>query len=92
MKLCIFVVLLAHFCLGQVKNNASSTGTVQQNNGAFYEYDPTRNGWHSDSSLSTPIVVNLRHHRYHGVPDRYYDFVNRTLVKQPTGICSKEIP
>lgn len=84
MKLCIFVVLLAHFCVGHVVNNTNLHGD-------FYEYDTTRNGWYS-GPISGPIMVNLRHHRYHGIPDRYYDFVNRTLTKQPTGICFKEVP
>lgn len=82
MKLCILVVVLAHYCRAEVNNVTS---------GAFYEYDTDKNGWYNGSP-SGPIMVNLRPHRYPGVPDRYYDFVNRTVAKQPAGICFKEIP
>lgn len=78
------MVGLVHFCSANSEYNASSTG-------AFYEYDTTRNGWYLGST-STPIMVNLREHHYHGVPDRYHDFVNRTLARQPNGVCQKEIP
>lgn len=84
MKLCIFVVILAHFCLADVQH-------VPVNNGEFYEYDTTRNGWYIGTQTD-PIMVTLRRHRYHDIPDRYYDFANRTFTRQPTGVCSKEIP
>lgn len=88
MKLCVLVVVvvvLIYCCWANVQN-ASATG-------GFYEYDTTRNGWYQHMNDPTsPIVVNMRQHRYHGVPDRYHDFVNRTLARQPTGVCHNEIP
>lgn len=82
MKLCILIVILAHCCLAEVNNVTT---------GAFFEYDPIKNGWYNGSPLN-PIMVNLRVQKYPGVPERYFDFANRTLAKQPTGICYKEIP
>lgn len=88
MKLCIFAVVLAHFCFADVPHD---TNHGPENNGEFYEYDTTRNGWYI-GSRTDPIMVTLRRHRYHDIPDRYYDFANRTFIRQPTGVCSKEIP
>lgn len=82
MKLLIFVVVLVHSCVAD---------DVVVHNGEFYEYDTTRNGWYIGAPTN-PIMVNLRQQRYHGIPDKYYDFANRTFARQPTGICTKEVP
>lgn len=89
MKSIIFVVLLAHLCLANVVHDTSSAGPAH--NGEFYEYDTTRNGWYIGTPTG-PIMVNLRRHQYQGIPDRYYDFANRTFARQPSGVCTKEIP
>lgn len=83
------MVLFAHCCLANVAHTNDSTGITH--NGAFYEYDTTKNGWYIGSPTS-PIMVNLRRHHYQGIPDRYYDFANRTFARQPSGVCTKEIP
>lgn len=85
-------MVLVNFCLADVPHDANHGPLL--NNGEFYEYDTTRNGWYIGSRLdrSDPIMVTLRRHKYHDIPDRYYDFANRTFTRQPTGVCSKEIP
>lgn len=81
MKLIVLVLFLVHFCLCQ---NVEPNGNI-------HEYDTTRNGWYIGSP-DQPIMVPIRQHRYFGVPDRYHNFVNQTLSKQPSGVCHREIP
>lgn len=52
----------------------------------YYEYDPIQNGWHAVPS-SHPMMVNLPN-----IPDKYQDFANKTLERQPNGVCHKEVP
>lgn len=84
MKLCALVVLLAHFSLVVVAQNLVSSGP-------YYEYDTNRNGWYIGSP-SHPISVSLNRPQNNDVPSIYRGFVNRTLARQSSGVCQKEVP
>lgn len=85
MKLSVLlVVLLAHICFAQ---NYSNLELFDQN----FEYDTNRNGWFIGSPAN-PITLNNGPPKTNTVPEIYRDFVNRTLAKQPTGVCQKEVP
>lgn len=59
--------------------------------GPHYEYDSDRAGWYIPDPAHT-IQVNPMRSRYPDIPQIYHDFVNRTLSRQPTGVCQKEVP
>lgn len=61
---------------------------IVNNSQPNYEYDVNRNGY---VPFHNPNIVNLRP-LYANIPLQYQDFANRTLAKQPHGVCQKEVP
>lgn len=61
---------------------------IVNNSQPNYEYDVNRNGY---VPFHNPTIVNLRP-LYANIPLEYQDFANRTLAKQPHGVCQKEVP
>lgn len=57
--------------------------------GPQYEFDSTKNGWILIPRRPQISTIRLQ---YANVPILYQDFVNRTLTKQPLGICQREVP
>lgn len=80
MHWCLFVLVLVPFALGN--NDLNSI--------PYYEYDAIQNGWHAVPA-SHPVMVNLRM-RYPNIPQKYQNFANHTLQRQPSGVCQKEVP
>lgn len=78
------VVILAHICSAQ---NYSNLELFDE----YFEYDANRNGWYIGRPTN-PITLSIDPQKIPSVPEIYRDFVNRTLSKQPTGVCQKEVP
>lgn len=78
-QLCGIILLFAQLTIADTK--------VDPVLGPHYEYDTNRSGWFVPSVQVNPIRL-----RYANVPAIYQDFVNRTLSRQPAGVCQKEVP
>lgn len=79
MKLFLLIVAIVQLAVADLIVNNSQPN---------YEYDVNRNGY---VPFHNPNIVNLRP-LYANIPLQYQDFANRTLAKQPHGVCQKEVP
>lgn len=79
MRQFLLIVALVHIASGDLVVNSSQPN---------FEYDPNLHGY---VPFGSPNIVNLRP-QYPNIPLEYQDFANRTLQKQPHGVCQREVP